>query len=465
LIMARSDPSEDTALGARHEGRPAVPTEPTDAALPGSRATLQLFRSEVLLERQTHYLGTVLLSPRLSYHVFAVFAALTTAAVITLLVCGEFTRKARINGWLVPQAGLVRVFAPQPGVTTALFIKEGQTVHKGQPLLTLSSELQSTRVGATQAEVARRLAERRGALRGELRQREQLLAQQQRALSDRISALKAERVQIENDIELVQSRVELSARNVAMNRELRDQGFISEQRLQAVEGEKLEQAARLGALQRQRIALFRDQTALEGELKELPLKNAADASNIQNSIAAVEQDIAEAEARREITISAPQDGTVTTILVELGGQATSASPLLLIVPAGTKLDAHLYGPSRAVGFVHAGQRVLLRYQAYPYQKFGHHEGSVASVSRSAVSPGELPPQLAGNAGVTGAPGAPAEPVYRITVSLNRQTITAYGEQVQLQPGLQLEADVALETRRLYEWVLEPLYTITGKWQR
>jgi membrane fusion protein len=312
--------------------------------------------------------------------------------------------------------------------------------------------------------VSRRLAERRGALRAELRQRERLVAQQQRALSDRIQALKAERIQIEIDIELVQSRVELSARNVAMNWELRSQGFISEQRLQAVEGEKLEQAARLGALQRQRIALLRDQTALEGELKELPLKNAADASTIQNSIAAVEQDIAETEARREITVSAPQDGTVTAILVELGGQATSASPLLSIVPAGTKLDAHLYGPSRAVGFVHPGQRVLLRYQAYPYQKFGHHEGTVSSVSRSAVSPGELPPQLAGNAGVTSAPGAPAEPVYRITVSLNRQTITAYGKQVQLQPGLQLEADVALETRRLYEWVLEPLYTITGKWQ-
>jgi membrane fusion protein len=34
--------------------------------------------------------------------------------------------------------------------------------------------------------------------------------------------------------------------------------------------------------------------------------------------------------------------------------------------------------------------------------------------------------------------------------------------VWLQPGMQLEADVELETRRLFEWVLEPLYTITGR---
>jgi membrane fusion protein len=112
--------------------------------------------------------------------------------------------------------------------------------------------------------------------------------------------------------------------------------------------------------------------------------------------------------------------------------------------------------------------VLLRYQAYPYQKFGHYEGKVVSVSRSAVSPGELPQQLAGIASVTGVaagPGARAgEPVYLITVSLERQTVDAYGNAVPLQPGMQLTADVALETRRLYEWVLEPLYTISGNWQ-
>jgi membrane fusion protein len=87
---------------------------------------------------------------------------------------------------------------------------------------------------------------------------------------------------------------------------------------------------------------------------------------------------------------------------------------------------------------------------------------VASVSRSAVSPGELPLQLAG---VMGAPGANAsEAVYRITVKLASQTVTAYGQQVPLQPGMQLEADVTLETRRLFEWLLDPLHSITGKWQ-
>ena len=126
---------------------------------------------------------------------------------------------------------------------------------------------------------------------------------------------------------------------------------------------------------------------------------------------------------------------------------------------GARLEAHLYSPSRAVGFVRPGQQVLLRYQAYPYQKFGHYAGVVANISRSAVSTAELPAQLAGIAGGV----AGSDPVYRITVTLERQTVSAYGQPVDLQPGMQLEADIALETRRLYEWVLDPLYTVTGKW--
>jgi membrane fusion protein len=221
--------------------------------------------------------------------------------------------------------------------------------------------------------------------------------------------------------------------------------------MQVVEAERLEQHTRLGALERQQIELRREQVTLQGELNDLPLKTQAELATIDRNMATTEQELAEAEARREIVVPAPQDGTVTAILIEQGGHANVSAPLLSIVPAGASLEAHLYSPSRAVGFLRPGQHVLLRYQAYPYQKFGHYEGVLASVSRSAVNPGELPPQLAG---VTTAEVAGAEPVYLITVRLARQTVTAYGRQVDLQPGMQLEADIALETRRLYEWVLD-----------
>jgi membrane fusion protein len=385
-------------------------------------------------------------------------------AIAGLLCYGEFTRKARVGGWLVPQQGLMRVFAPQPGVVAELYVKEGAQVRKGERLIRLSGELESTTLGATQAEIVRRLIELRDALRDQRRQQERLLTQQQHTYANRLSSLHSELDQVRHDIETMKARVGLAEHNVTVNRNLREKGFVSEQQLQLVEADRLEQHARLGALQRQQIELGREQVTLQGELNDLPVKTQGELATIERNMATAEQELAQAEARREIVVPAPQDGTVTAILIEQGGHANVSAPLLSIVPAGASLEAHLYSPSRAVGFVRPGQRVLLRYQAYPYQKFGHYEGVVASISRSAVNPGELPPQLAGVtvAGLTGGVAGP-EPVYLITVRLARQTVTAYGRQVDLQPGMQLEADIALETRRLYEWVLDPLYTVTGKW--
>ena len=430
---------------------------------PHSNATLQLFRPEVFAERQTQWAGTVVLAPRTSHRLFTLAALLACAGVFALLFFAHYTRTARINGWLVPQQGVARVFAPRPGVVTNLFVAEGAQVRQGDRLLTLSDEVQSAKLGATQSQIARQLTQRRESLIDEQAQSRRLLAQQQQALTDRIGALDSEHAQMENEIRLLEARAAIAARSEALHREQYEVGFISEMRLQAVEAEKLEQRARLAALERSRLANRRERITLQGELKDLPLKHQGQAASVERNMAQLEQERAEAEARREIVVPAPQAGTVTAIQAVLGASADSGVPLMSIVPTDVHLEAHLYSPSRAVGFISPGQRVLLRHQAFPYQKFGHHVGVVVSVSRSAVSPAELPKQLAGLASLMST-GAAAEPIYRITVSLASQSINADGKQMALQPGMLLEADVALEQRRLFEWVLDPIYTVTRRWR-
>ncbi|MGH8798267.1 MAG: HlyD family efflux transporter periplasmic adaptor subunit, partial [Caldimonas sp.] len=151
----------------------------------------------------------------------------------------------------------------------------------------------------------------------------------------------------------------------------------------------------------------------------------------------------------------PQDGVLTGVLAEPGQSVTSAAALASIVPADTKLLAQLFAPSSAIGFVRPDQPVLLRYQAFPYQKFGHQIGHVTLVSRSPLPSTEL-------AGLPFLSGASREPLYRITVALDRQSVPAYGQAQPLAPGMQLEADVMLDRRRLIEWIFEPVLGIAGR---
>jgi membrane fusion protein len=421
-------------------------------------ANQPLFRSQVLGEQQTQWLGPILLRPRAAHRWFAACAALVTILIAATLCTASYTRKARVSGWLVPSEGMVRVFSPRAAVATRLLVREGDQVGMGQVLLALSTEEKSAALGDTQARAIRELEAQRDSLRAEQERAAQRFRQQRATLAERLAATQAEQQQMEQEIAAQKSRVSLARQAELHLRELKSRGFISEQQTLTAADARLDRVGKLRALQRGLTSLGRDGAALNGELQDLPLKLAAQNALTARALAAISRELGEVEARRELLISAPSAGTVTAIHAGVGAAVHPGTPLLSIVPRGATLEAHLYASSRSIGFVRPGQPVLLRYQAYPYQKFGHYRGTIKSISRTGIEPAELPPQFA-------AAGSAGEALYRITVALGRQDVTAYGAPVPLQPGMQLEADIALERRRLVEWVLEPLFTLTGKWER
>jgi membrane fusion protein len=432
------------------------PSRPDGGPAP-ERHSGDLFRPEAVAEQQGRWFGTVLLAPKLSHTVYAGFAALVVAGVLGLFAFGEYTRKARIGGWLAPEQGLIHVVAPLSGVLTRVHAQEGLEVTAGTPLAVLSTERQSRILGATQSEVVRQLRAQRDSLDAGRDRHERLFAQAAATLAQRLAVTETEARELEREIAIQRERLELAERAAARQHELRARAIATEQNLLEAEQDALAQEVALRALERSRSAFGRARLDLEAERAELPLREAVQLAAIDREIAALDQALAEAEAAREIVIAAPEDGTVTGLRAASGTSVGSDAPLMTLVPAGARLEARLYGPSRAMGFVRPGQRVLLRYEAFPHQKFGRYEGVVKSVSRSTVGPAEL--------GGDGAPPpglAADEPVYHVTVELASQTATAYGEPVPLQPGMQLEADILIETRHLYEWVLDPLYSLTGR---
>jgi membrane fusion protein len=285
-----------------------------------------------------------------------------------------------------------------------------------------------------------------------------LFAEQSAELQRRLQLMNDERRYFDRQVALQRTRLELSENSLARDRTMRGRDLSTIQRSNPTEQDYVERAAAFQALQSRRASYDRELLSVQSQLRELPLRSRNELAQVDRSVAELEQQLAEAEARRQIIVSAPEDGTVTGIQTELGGNATANVPLMSLVPAGSVLQAQLFGPSNAIGFIRPGQQVLLRYQAFPYQKFGMYEGVIRSVSGSAVSPAEMTQQLAGLANLNGA----NEPVYRVTVDLARQTAMAYGQPVPLQPGMRVEADVMIETRHLIEWVLDPLYSLTGK---
>ena len=103
--------------------------------------------------------------------------------------------------------------------------------------------------------------------------------------------------------------------------------------------------------------------------------------------------------------------------------------------------------------------MLLRYAAYPYQKFGMGNGEVTEISRSPYVVQELPTHIAATLSTIAQAG---DPVYRVTVRIKNQAVLAYGETHTLRAGMLAEADIVQDTRKLWEWALEPIFSVSGK---
>jgi membrane fusion protein len=208
-------------------------------------------------------------------------------------------------------------------------------------------------------------------------------------------------------------------------------------------------------LARQELDIRQQIQTAKQNLAQLPLDLATQTNTIAGKIATIKQQLAQNEAERASVLRAPRDGVVATLLTKVGQHVAAGQSLASVVPHGGHLEARLLVPSRAVGFVDPGSRVVLRYQAYPYQKFGQQYGHVARISNSALGPEAV-------VAMTGQ--RPQEPVYRVDVALDRQDILAYGKPQALRPGMAFSADILMDRRRLIEWIFEPLYGIGRRLQ-
>lgn len=410
-----------------------------------------LFRPEVIENQQRQWLGSIQLLRPVSLHVLTALALGAMVVVACYLWFGEYTRKARVTGVLAPERGLIRLVAPQRATVLESRVAEGAMVRRGDVLYVLT--LDAAEVSGSIRET---LSARERSLRGAAQQQADLERERAAAIDRQIDTSANELAQIDAEARLHEQRLALAQQALTRLESLRADNFISSAQVQAKHEELLGLRAQAQALQRQRAAQQREIEQLRARRRELPLQTQVVQGELERDLAEIAQQQAENSSRQRIEIRAPQDGTVTGVVAQPGQSVSEAVALASLLPAGARLQAHLFAPSSAVGFVRPEQAVLLRYQAFPYQKFGLQAGQVAQVARAPLQASELAgvslPKSAGE----------GEPLYRITVTLDRQAVAAYGREQALAPGMQLEADVLLDRRRLIEWLFEPLFGLAQR---
>ncbi len=410
-----------------------------------------LFRPEALDAQKRSTLGTVLLVSPLSMRLAAAVSLLFCICMALFLTFATYTKRTAASGVLLPENGLIRIYAPQAGVVNSLDVAEGQNVNTGAVLMALSSDTQNGEAGGSQQAISLSIKRRLESLTREIDETLALHRQELDGKKRQVEALETEQQKILAQIDLTRQRLALTKGMAERYADLQRQDYVSRDQLQEKEDAVLDMRLRGEELNRSLLTVRAESTRLRAELVELPFNQSKQMAELQRRLAESQDRLIESETKREVLITAPTTGEATAIAVSNGSRVDSARPLLSIVPADANLHAELYLPSRSVGFVSAGDTVMLRYQAYPYQRFGLQPGTVSSISRTA-----LPAEEVMTLGNVSEQSREQGPFYRVTVALASQTIEGQDVRERLRSGMQLDADIMQEKLPLYEWLLEPL---------
>lgn len=413
-----------------------------------------------------------------------ILCSLFTIAVAWACI-GKVDVVAVASGKVVP-ASNVKVIQPMEiGSVRAIYVHNGQHVRKGQLLI----EFDPTLIGADEAQAGRArlsadiIAARNDALLAHLNDGSRtfrapagtpadVLRNQDRFVRTSIAQYEAERAGlVQNraeqaasltgalaEVSKLQETLPLIDEQIQARQQLLAKGYYSKLKLAEYQQSRIEHVKDIEVQQsnaaKARAAIANIDAQIQ-KLRETFGKDAVTAlSEASDKSALATQDLRKAGQRRMFQqLRAPVDGTVQQLAIAtVGGVVQPAQALMVIVPDGSEIAVEAMIANKDIGFVHEGQQVRVKLEAFPFTDYGLIQGRVESVSRDAIEQNAPQP----------APGQPpqrsAQPslVYAARIRLDQKTLRIAGRDQPIGPGLAVQAEIKTGERRIIKYLLSPV---------
>ena len=412
----------------------------------------ELFRRQVVERQGDRLNGEVLILPRFSHSLILGFLLVWIFALFVWLCTSGYARKEAVRGWLEPSSGVVRVYPERVGTIKKVLVHEGELVSEGQPLLIVNGDRVLEGGEHLESILLREYESQKSLLTGQLERSEKIYFQQRADIDRRITSSRRDLALLKKQILMQNERYNLIDEQAKRYRSLHNMGYISSAEMDAVIAQELELDGEKKSVERTQVNLIDQIQRLETEKSLLPEEYANNKAQLRTRLSDLAQQIAQLNGQRAYVVKATKSGVVSNLQVQEGQKAQLNTPAMTIVPNSQELTAQLLVPVRSAGFVKAEQRLNIRYEAFPYQKFGLYVGSVVEVSDAVFLPDEL----------LHSPVVVHEPVFRVTAKLAQPSVNANGKQFPLKAGMTLSADIQLSERTLLQWLLEPILSLKGR---
>jgi membrane fusion protein len=416
-----------------------------------NRPSVPLFRPESRESHSARLYGEIVVTPTAGTRI--------AVGTLVLLLClggswaalGSYSRTETARGILVTDTPSVKVVALRSGTVVQLLVREGDAVSQGQRLAVVRMEQNGERGESAIEDGLTAIAAQEAVAGDQVRNAGAKAASERARVRANIQALQRQRAALAEETALQKEAIASASDLVERVRGAVEKGFVSRLEYERRRQTLLAARQELARLAEQESALGGQQGAGQAELDRIDAEAASEAAGARMSAGALAQRRIQLRAERGYAIVAPVAGRIASVQTATGRATDVSIPLLEIVPSHSRLHAEIYAPTRAIGFVKAGQEARLLYDAFPFQRFGSFSGRITRVSTAVLDPRQVAQPL-----------KLEEAVYRIEVTPGEQEVKAFGEAIPLQAGMAVSANLVLDRRTFLDWLLQPLRAMTSR---
>lgn len=408
-----------------------------------------LFRTEAIEHQQTRLVGKLNIAqpPKSSILTFFIFTIVV--ALLSFIASATYTKKQTVSGYLHPEQGVAPVLTLSQGVLAQLYVKNGQSVKAGDPLALLKPFDQPLGDSSLNQQQKDKLTAQLAALTD---QQDTLVAERdhQLFLAD-VDLQHATQTLALIDARLANLDERLAIQRIQQkqNEQLQKKGSLSRRETDA-------QRALLLAMEDENVTLMdlrNTKANAVAHLSALPnqinLNAALKQQDIQSQKLQYERELLSLIAQEGILITAPVDGIISNLVFHIGAEMKVGSTLLNLLPARPHYQGILFVPVDKAASLSPGAEVVIRYHSYPHQRFGRHHARIEHIPTHVSSPGEDNNNAIG-------------PYYRVTLSLDSQSVTLANKAHPLRSGMTFDADIVYHKQTLASWLFEPLTDFKGR---
>ena len=405
-----------------------------------------LFRPEVYGKNDTTY-GSIILIRPISF--FAYTSAISAIVIIIILYAGfgSYRNYKSLEGVITSSKGVIDISAINPGVVWDIQVDEGEHVKKGDPLFLIRTE-KKLPSGRVDEKILQQLEYEKDLIESQIDEARKIYSIQFSIMEKKIENSKEELGYLKEKHSIRKKNHQSLSDDVVLYKKSLEKGQITTSQYRDKVHQK--QLVEIEMLQDD-IEKANLQAAIVEAGKEIQ-KNKIELSNTINKLsqqhAELKKQIIRNNSESEYLIESPVEGKVSVLLGKLGQHVSTNDLLLNILPSNSVLQAEFYAPSRSVGFSSVNQDVLIRFDAFPYQKYGLHRGLIVSISETILQPKHADKSM-----------NIKEPAYKILVELDKQYVMVGGKKYHLQPGMTLDGRFLGQKMRIIEWVFDPLLSV------